>query len=315
MSLSDIELLGEPAAGRAPDTEQVAAVRAQTGRPVSRGRAIWLRLRGTPRFWIGGVTLALLILWAILGPMLSPWTLQDQDVLNTNYPPTVLHWFGTDVLGHDLYTQIAEALRKSLIIGLVAGPMATLIAAILGSTAGYLGGWGDKTIAWFIDLFLVLPTFFILILLYPLTHGNWFVMTIFLGLTGWMIMAQVIRSQTRSLREREFVKAARYMGFGTWTVVTRHIIPNVASLLIIDATLGIGAMIIAETTLSFFGFGVQMPDVSLGTLLSSGQSAAVTRPWLFLFPAGTLTVLLLSINLMGDALRDAIDPTSGVNRG
>jgi peptide/nickel transport system permease protein len=139
-------------------------------------------------------------------------------------------------------------------------------------------------------------------------------MMIFLAVTGWMIMAQVIRNQTRSLREREFVKGARYMGFGTWSVVRRHIIPNVASLLIIDATLGIAAMILAETSLSFFGFGVQPPDVSLGTLLADGQSAATTRPWLFLFPAGTLIFLLLAISLVGDALRDAIDPTSGVNR-
>jgi peptide/nickel transport system permease protein len=125
----------------------------------------------------------------------------------------------------------------------------------------------------------------------------------------------VIRSQTRSLREREFVKAARYMGFGTWSVVTRHVVPNVASLLIIDATLGVGAMILAETSLSFFGFGVQAPEVSLGTLIAAGNTAAATRPWLFVFPAATLVVLLLSLSLVGDALRDAIDPTSGANRG
>jgi len=273
------------------------------------------RLRSTPRFWAGASVLTLLILWAVIGPFLSAWTPQDLDPYNMNYPPTVLHWFGTDLLGHDLYAQVMEGLRKSLIIGFVAGPMATLLAAVIGATAGYLGGWGDKVIAWVIDLFLVLPTFFILILLYPLTHGNWIVMTLFLGATGWMIMAQVIRLQTRSLAGREFVKAARYMGFGTWSVVTRHIIPNVASLLIIDMTLGIAAMITAETGLSFFGFGVQMPDVSLGTLLSNGQAAAITRPWLFAFPAGILIVLLLAISLVGDALRDAIDPTSGVNRG
>jgi peptide/nickel transport system permease protein len=162
---------------------------------------------------------------------------------------------------------------------------------------------------------LVLPTFVILILLYPVYGGNWVIMMIYLALTGWMIMAQVIRSQTRSLRERDFVKAARYMGFNPWSVVTRHIIPNVASLLIIDATLGIGAMILAETTLSFFGFGVQPPDVSLGTLLENGQAAATTRSWLFVAPAGVLVWLMLSINFIGDALRDAVDPTSGVNRG
>ena len=285
-----------------------------TTKSVSRARMVLRRL-DTPRFWVGAITLAILILWAVLGPFFTQWSITGQDVNNMNMPPTVLHWFGTDILGHDLYAQIMEGLRKSLIIGFVAGPAATLIAAIVGSTAGYLGGWGDKVIAWFIDLFLVLPAFFVLVLLYPLTHGSWVVMMVFLAVTGWMIMAQVIRSQTKSLREREFVKAARYMGFSTWTVVTRHIIPNVASLLIIDATLGIGAMILSETTLSFFGFGVQPPDVSLGTLLSNGQTAATTRPWLFVFPSAILIILLLAISLVGDALRDAVDPTSGVNRG
>ncbi|UUT35531.1 ABC transporter permease [Microbacterium elymi] len=283
-------------------------------KPASRGRVIWRRLEHTPRFWIGATVLALFVLWALFGQFLTPWSPTDQDVNNMNYPPTILHWFGTDILGHDLYAQIVSGLQKSLIIGFIAGPAATIIAAVLGATAGYLGGWGDKVIAWLIDLMLVLPAFFILVLLYPFTHGSWVVMMIFLAVTGWMIMAQVIRNQTRSLREREFVKGARYMGFGTWSVVRRHIIPNVASLLIIDATLGIAAMILAETSLSFFGFGVQPPDVSLGTLLANGQSAATTRPWLFLFPAGTLIVLLLAISLVGDALRDAIDPTSGVNR-
>src|SRR5690606_31795726 len=146
-------------------------------------------------------------------------------------------------------------LRISLIVGFVAGLLATFIAGLVGSIAGYLGGWAEKTIVWFIDLLLVLPSFFILVLLWPFFRNfSWIVMTFFLAIFGWMIMGQVIRSQTRSLREREFVKASRYMGFGTWSVVTRHIVPNVASLLIIDAALGVGAMILAETSLSYFGF-------------------------------------------------------------
>lgn len=310
MSLSDAELLNqaEPAVSPEPTTTTL------TVKPSSRGRVIWRRLQHTPRFWIGATIVAFMVVWAIFGPLLYPWSPTDQDVNNMNMPPTILHWFGTDILGHDLYAQIMSGLRISLIIGFVAGPAATLLAGIVGATAGYLGGWADKAIAWVIDLMLVLPAFFILVLLFPFTHGSWVVLMVFLALFGWMIMGQVIRQQTKSLREREFVKAARYMGFGTWSVVRRHILPNVASLLIIDATLGIAAMILGETSLSFFGFGVQPPQVSLGTLLANGQSAATTRPWLFLFPAGTLIVLLLAISLVGDALRDAIDPTSGVNR-
>lgn len=144
---------------------------------------------------------------------------------------------------------------------------------------------------------------------------GWIVIVFFIAAFGWMIMAQIVKNQAKSLREREFVKAARFMGVGTFRTLTRHIIPNVASLLIIDACLGVNAAILSETALSFFGLGIQPPDSSLGTLLSDGQPAAVTRPWLFIFPSVFLITLLTSINLIGDALRDAIDPTSEVNRG
>lgn len=284
--------------------------------PLSRRRVIWNRLKVSPQFWIGAIVLSIIVLWALVGPLLWHTGHTERDYAAMNQPPSLAHPFGTDTLGYDIYARVMAGLRISLIVGFVAGLLATLIAGVVGSIAGYLGGWAEKTIAWVIDLLLVLPSFFILVLLWPFFRdASWIVMTFFLAIFGWMIMGQVIRSQTRSLREREFVKAARYMGFGTWSVVTRHIVPNVASLLIIDAALGVGTMILAETTLSYFGFGVPAPDVSLGVLIADGNTAASTRPWLFAFPAGVLVLLLLSLSLLGDALRDAIDPTAGVNRG
>ncbi|CAN5384278.1 ABC transporter permease [soil metagenome] len=315
MTLSDIEIRGEGKPGFGVDVPSDPRASGERRRSVSRNGMIWRRLRATVRFWIGAAVLVALVLFATVGPLLSPYTITDQDVFYFNSAPSVAHWFGTDTLGHDILVQTMVGLQKSLVIGFVAGPTATALSAMIGSLAGYVGGVTDRILSWFIDLMLVLPAFFILVLTYPFFKGSWVVMTIFLALTGWMIMAQVIRSQTRSLRERDFVKAARYMGFNAWSVVTRHVIPNVASLLIIDATLGVGAMILSETALSFFGFGVQPPDVSLGTLLQNGQSAATTRSWLFLAPAGILVTLLLAINFVGDALRDAVDPTSGINRG
>jgi glutathione transport system permease protein len=170
-------------------------------------------------------------------------------------------------------------------------------------------------IAWFINLLLVLPAFFILILLSPLFKSlSFLVLTAFIAMFTWMVMAQVIRAQTKSLRDREFVKAARFMGVGTSRIVWRHILPNVASLLIIDATLGVVAAINSETALSYFGFGIRRPDISLGVLLSEGTPSATTRPWMFLFPAIVLIVLLFAVSLIGDALRDAVDPTSGTTR-
>lgn len=299
------------------EVEQRAEESEQAPRnPQTRAQLIWKRLRSSKQFWFGGGVIALIVLWALIGPLFWPISHTTRDYLALNQPPSLAHPFGTDTLGYDIYAQVMSGLRISLIVGFVAGPLATVLAGLIGAIAGYVGGWVEKVIGWFIDLLLVLPSFFILVLLYPyFSKSGWVMMMIFLGLTGWMIMAQVIRSQTRSLREREYVKAARYMGFGSFSVVTKHIVPNVASLLIIDATLGVGAMILAETTLSFFGFGVQAPDVSLGTLISAGNTAAATRPWLFAFPAGILVLLLLALSLLGDALRDAIDPTSGVNRG
>jgi peptide/nickel transport system permease protein len=312
MTLESVEILEERNLGVEP-VEGPGTARVHR-KGLSRRGLIWRRLRSKPRFWVGGIAIALLVIWVIVGPLTTPWTIAYEDVNYFNYPPTSLHWFGTDILGHDVYIETITGLQKSLIIGFVAGPLSTILAAVIGSIAGYVGGKTDSVISWFINLMLVLPSFFILVLLFPFTHGSWVIMMFFLAITDWMIMAQVVRSQTRSLKEREFVKAARYMGFNAWTVVTRHILPNVASLLIIDAALGVGGMILAETTLSFLGFGVQAPDVSIGTLLSNAEAAAATRTWLFAYPAGVLVILLFAINLVGDALRDAVDPTSGTNR-
>lgn len=285
-------------------------------RPLSRNRLVSLRLRGMPRFWAGAAVFAFILVWAFAGPLLYPWSPTERDPYNMNMGPTLMHWFGTNAIGQDIYAQTLSGLQKSLVIGLIAGPLATIIAAVVGSTAGYLGGVADKVIGWFVHLLLVIPAFFIFILLSPIYKGlSWVALTLFLAMFSWMIMAQVVRSQTRSLRNRDFVKAARYMGLPTGAILRRHIIPNIASLLIIDATLGVVAAIMSETSLSYFGFGVQKPEVSLGTLLADGTAAALTRPWLFVFPAMVLIALLFAVSLIGDALRDAIDPTSGVNRG
>lgn len=284
-------------------------------RPQSRGRTILRKVLATKRARIGGGVLLFIILWAFVGPLLYPWSFTDQDGLAFSQPPSASHWFGTNNIGQDVYVQTLVGLQKSLVIGLIVGPAAAIIAGLVGAIAGYVGGVWDKVIVWVIDLLLVIPGFFLLVLLSPVFKSlSWLALVVFLAIFGWMVLARVIRGQTMSLREREYVKAARFMGVPGFTIVRRHIIPNVASLLIIDATLGIGAAILSETTLSFFGFGVQAPDVSLGTLLAAGASAAVTRPWLFVFPAGILVITVLASSLLGDSLRDAIDPTSGANR-
>lgn len=269
-----------------------------------------------PQAILGASVLLVIVLWAFIGPYLTPNDPFTSDYEAFGDGPSAEHWFGTNDIGQDIYSQVLVGLQKSLIIGFIAGPAATLIAGIVGAVAGYVGGVWDRVIVWLIDLMLVIPSFYLLVLLSPLFKSlSWVAIVVAIAVFSWMVMARVIRAQTMSLRNRDFVRAASFMGVPGRTIIRRHIIPNVASLLIIDATLGVGAAILTESTLSYFGFGIQPPDVSLGTLLAQGSAAAVTRPWLFVFPAAVVVVTVLATSLLGDALRDAIDPTSGSNRG
>jgi len=280
----------------------------------SRRPNVLRRTFSSPQAWIGLGVIAVIAAWAWIGPLFAPDP-ETTDPLAFSQSPSGAHWFGTNSIGQDVYAQTLVGLQKSLVIGFIAGPAATVIAGFVGALAGYVGGIWDKVVVWVIDLLLVLPAFYILVLLSPVFKDlSWLALVVGIAAFSWMIMARVIRGQTMSLRDRDFVKAARYMGVGTFTIIRRHIIPNVASLLIIDATLGVGAAILFESTLSYFGFGIHAPDVSLGTLLAAGTSAAVTRPWLFVFPAAVLVITVLATSLLGDSLRDAVDPTSGANR-
>ncbi|MEU1206500.1 ABC transporter permease [Nocardia sp. NPDC005825] len=261
------------------------------------------------------IGLAILILMLVLAFALPPFLKYDYQQLDYTAllkPPSSRHPFGTNQIGQDVLAQTLRGLQKSLLIGFAVAFMAALIAAFTGSVAGLLGGWTDLAIMWLVDLLLVIPSFIIVALFAPRAKGSGSIalLILLLGGFGWMISARIVRGLTLSLREREFVRAARYMGASTWTVITTHIIPNVASFLIIDTALAVGAAIMGETGLSYLGFGVQPPDVSLGTLIAAGTKSALTYPWLFLFAGGFLILTVLCTNLVGDGLRDAFDPSS-----
>lgn len=284
-------------------------------KPITRNALVWRRLKKKPNFWIGASITFAIVLFALFGNIPNMYELGQQDPYGFNARPGAQHWFGADAIGVDLYASMTAALRKSLMIGLIAAPIATIIAALVGALAGYLGGPVEMFHGWLVNLLLTLPIFYVLMIISPLMASmSWMILVLFIGLFGWMIMSQIVKNQTKSLREREFVLAARFSGVGTFKILTRHIVPNVSSLLIVDATLGVCSAILAETSLSYFGLGIQPPDVSLGTLLQDGTSAAVSRPWLFIFPAAFLVALLTAVSLVGDALRDALDPTSGTDR-
>ena len=262
------------------------------------------------------VILVLLFIGCYALPPLLPWSYTELDFYALQDPPSTEHWFGTNALGQDLLAQILHGMQKSLLIGACVAVISTAIAATVGSVAGYFGGWRDRALMWFVDLLLVVPSFILIAIITPRTKNSANIALLIVLLAGfsWMVSSRMVRGLTMSLREREFVQAARYMGVPSWRIITRHIVPNVASILIIDTALNVGVAILAETGLSFLGFGVQPPDVSLGTLIADGTKSATTFPWVFLFPAGVLVLILVCANLTGDGLRDALDPGSATLR-
>jgi peptide/nickel transport system permease protein len=248
---------------------------------------------------------------AFAGPLLGQWSYTDKDFNAFLQAPSGMHWWGTTQTGADVYAITLRGMQKSLIVGLLVGLISTAIAAIVGAFAGYFLGWTDRVLMWVVSLLLVLPSFLILAIMSPLFAGGaWILFVVMLALFMWMITSRIIRGMTVSLKEREFIRAAEFMGVSSSKIIFRHIIPNMSSLLIVDATLNVGAAILSETTLSYFGFGIQPPDVSLGSLIADGSKTATYAPWTFWFGAAVLVVLVLAVNLIGDSLRDAFDPTS-----
>ncbi|MFF4947934.1 ABC transporter permease [Streptomyces chattanoogensis] len=255
--------------------------------------------------------LVLLFLGAYGGPFLTKWDYQQHDFMNFLSSPSGDHWWGTTQGGVDLFALTMRGLQKSLIIGLLVGVLSTFLSATVGAFAAYFGGWTDRVLMWIVDLLLVMPSFLIVAVLSPSFRGStWLVFVVLLGAFSWMITGRVVRSMTFTLKDREFVKAAKYMGVPAPVIIFRHILPSMASMLIIDTVIQVGAAVIGESSLSYFGFGVQAPDVSLGTVIADNTTNASTYPWLFFFPAGCLVLIGLSISFVGDGLRDALDPNA-----
>lgn len=259
---------------------------------------------------IGLVVFGLLVLFCLAGGYLTSHTYEDVDFTALTAAPSGDHFFGTNGTGNDTFAQAVHGLQRSMIIAIVVSLGTTIIAAVVGAAAAYFGGRTEKSIIGLIHFLLVVPSFLILALISQAAGGDWRVLILVLTLFGWMLNARVVWSLSTSLREREYVQAARFMGVGSMRIVFRHLIPNIGSLLIITFTLGVVATVQSETALSFIGFGVMLPDVSLGTMLADGAKTISSAPWLFYFPSALLVLLTVSMALVGDGLRDALDPTS-----
>lgn len=257
------------------------------------------------------VLLVLLSLTAFLGAPLWHYRFSD---LTGDYSkgPSVKHPFGTDSAGHDGFAQVLRGSQRSLEIALFVAVTATFLGTVAGAVAGFYGGWRDSLIMRFVDLVLTLPAIAIAAILghqVGAKANGWFYIALVFSALLWAPMARVIRGVTLSLREKEFVEAARALGASDRRIIFRHILPNTTGQIIVNLTIYVAVAILAETALSFVGFGVRAPDVSLGNLVSNAATAAATRPWLFYFPGLFIILIALTINFIGDGLRDALDPT------
>lgn len=280
-----------------------------------RGRLVLLRFTRNRFALVGVLVIVILYAAAFTYTWYWPWSYQVSDPNAYLAPPSLSHLFGTDQDGFDMYAQVMRGLQKSLTIGLLVAVLSTGTAAVVGSVAGYFRGVSDRALMWLVDLLLTLPNFLIIAVLSPAFKGrSWLLFVLLLAAFSWMITARIVRGMTLSIKEQDFVRAARLMGVPPLRVITRHILPQMSSLLIADATINVGSAILTETSLSYFGFGVQPPDVSLGTLIASGTTSVVSFPWLFFIPGGLLVLTVLAVNVAGDGLRDALDPNSARGR-
>jgi oligopeptide transport system permease protein len=279
--------------------------------PVPMRPARWLRQNRAAV--VAAAVIVALALLAIVGPWLSPYSYDALDWQHLAVPPglTASHWLGTDPLGRDLYVRTLHGLRLSLLIGVLATAVSVGIGVTWGAIAGYVGGRTDSWMMRTVDVLYALPYLFVVIILATVfERGRVAMLLVAIGAVGWLTMARVVRGQTLSLKRREFIEAARATGLGTRAILLRHIVPNLAGTVAVYATLTVPELITYESFLSFLGLGVQEPRASLGSLINEGARQMLTAPWMLLVPAGLLFTLLLCFNLLGDGLRDALDPAA-----
>jgi peptide/nickel transport system permease protein len=258
----------------------------------------------------GLLVMLVLYLVAILAPIIAPYdpAAQGNIVLTRYRPPSAENLLGTDKFGRDIFSRVIYGARISLSIGFIAVGIGLVLGTAVGALAGYFGRWVDTVLMRFTDMMLSIPRLILLIVTIALFTPSIWLVVIVLGLTGWMSVARIVRGEVLSLREREFVQAAKALGMNDGRIILRHIIPNTLAPVIVYATLGIGNTILVEAALSFLGLGVQPPTPSWGNMVSDGRDALITAWWIATFPGLAIVLTVTAFNLLGDGLRDALDP-------
>jgi peptide/nickel transport system permease protein len=271
-------------------------------------RPFWRAFRRNRLALVGGVVVLVLIVLAVLAPVLSPWDPHRPDIKKILAGPSRAHPLGTDQLGRDVLARMLYGARVSLAVGFVSVGIATAIGIMLGAIAGYNGGSIDGTIMRLVDLMLVFPRFFLLLaVLAFLRPSIWTIMAV-IGLTGWMGVTRLVRAEFLALKEREFVIWSQSVGASGFRVIWRHIMPNAMAPVLVAMTLGIPAAILTESGLSFLGLGVQPPYATWGNILNEGKDTIEIGWWLSFYPGVAILVTVLSYNLLGEGIRDALDP-------
>jgi peptide/nickel transport system permease protein len=256
----------------------------------------------------GAALVALLFFVAAFSPLLVRHRPETIDVNSILSPPSATHWLGTDDLGRDVFSRMVYGSRISLSVGFVAVGIATAIGLVLGALAGYFGGWIDEIIMRFVDVMLTIPTFFLILAVIAFLTPNIYNIMIVIGVTSWMGVARLVRAEFLTLKTRDFVIAAAAMGVSDMGIIFRHILPNAMAPALVSATLGVAGAILTESALSFLGIGVQPPTPSWGNILTQGKDYIELAWWLSVFPGLAILITVMGYNLLGEGLRDALDP-------
>jgi peptide/nickel transport system permease protein len=256
----------------------------------------------------GAAVILVLFIIAVFAPLIAPY---DPKLINTAdilAAPSGLHWFGTDDLGRDVLSRMIYSARISLAVGFVAVGIATVIGIIIGAVAGYYGGWVDSILMRFVDIMLCFPTIFLILAVIAILGPSIWNIMIIIGLTSWMGVSRLVRAEFLTLKERDFVVAARAVGARDMRIIFRHILPNAMAPVLVSAVLGVGGAILIESSLSFLGLGVQPPTPSWGNMLTAGKDNIEIAWWLSLFPGMAILITVLGYNLLGEGLQDAMNP-------
>jgi len=271
-------------------------------------KIFWKRFRRNKLAMLGALIIFSLALVAVIAPLIAPFSPHHQDILHRLEPPSTKHPLGTDDLGRDLLSRVIYGTRISLLVGFVAIGIAIIIGSILGLLSGYFGGWLDAVIMRFVDIMLCFPTFFLILMVIAFLEPNIWTVMVVIGLTGWPGLTRLVRGECLSIRERGFVQAAKVLGLSNIRVMFVHLLPNVMAPILVTATLGIGGAILTESALSFLGLGVQPPTPSWGNILTAGKDYITVAWWLSLYPGLAILITVLAYNLLGEGLRDVLDP-------